>query len=222
MEDEGEPLDDLLRDGERENNMTRYEDHPNEDRPYKRPKIDDKFESKYDDDNVMPDLEEEAVFSKANVSQSAVYNNEPYYEHPESSYPLTESQYDPLAERLETIEMSSWETSSLRPLGETPQEAAIRQAQLREWVDEQDQKLYNEVKESDDRLKANQRANERDQKFDQDALDRKAREAKESMDKEQESLNQQLKDINKKFNDERTARLEAKSENVLPGEGAEQ
>ena len=69
-------------------------------------------------------------------------------------------------------------------------------------------KENNEVKENEDRINAEQKANERDQKFDQDALDRKAKEAKEFSDKENNSLNQKLKDINKRFDDERKAQLD--------------
>ena len=37
--------------------------------------------------------------------------------------------------------------TSSRPLGETPEETATRRAQFREWADEEDQKLFNEVKD---------------------------------------------------------------------------
>ena len=74
----------------------------------------------------MPGLVDEVAAPKVNVSQSAVFNNEPYYEYPESSYALTESKYAPMEEDLDTIEMSSWDTSSLRPLGLTPEESAAQ------------------------------------------------------------------------------------------------
>ena len=218
MEDEREWLGDFLKDGERRQNMTSYEERY-EERPTKRPKPND--EEKYGDDEEMPSLVEENAFPKVNASQSAVYNNEPYYEHAESSYALTESKYAPMAEELDTIEMSSWATSSLSPLGESPEQAAARNAQYKEWNEEMDKKFNNEVKEELDRVNAEHKANARDKKFDQDALERKANETKESIDKEQNALNQKLKDINKKFNDERKAKLSINKDNdykPLPAE----
>ena len=69
-----------------------------------------------------------------------------------------------------------------------------------------ERKLYNNFKEQGDRLSAEHKSDERDRKFDQDALDRKARESndkmRESVDQRQKSLEQKLKDIDKKFKDE--------------------
>ena len=57
-----------------------------------------------------------------------------------------------------------------------------------------EQKFHNEFK-GDDRLNAEQKAYERDQRFDQDVLHRKA---KESIDKLQESIDQQQESLPQK------------------------
>ena len=220
MGDERSWLSDFLKDGERVQNRPRYnEERPdNDERPIKRPKSN---QENYED---MPALEEETPFAKVDVSQqSKVYNNEPYYEHPESSYPLTESKYAPMAEELDTIEMSSWATSSLSPLGESPEQAAARRAEFKAETEEMERKYDNESQERFDRRQAEQRAYERDQRFDRDALERRAQ---ERIDQGQKSLVQKLKDIRQKFNDEQKARLDAKASNndykPLPAEPAEE
>ena len=219
---DAEPLSEFLRDGEasiaREKAMTRYDMTRHEERPSKRSKPNDEF--KYGDEE-MPELVDETAVPKVNdVVQNSVINNEPYYELPESSYAITESTYAPLAEEMDMVEMSSWATSSMTPLGETPAQAAARRAQTRAELDDMEQKMHSKFQEQDARQEAEQKGYERDQTFDRNASEQKMQQMQESIDQEQKSLAQQLKDIQQKFSADRKAAVEkanaAKAEGYQP------